>query len=971
MQDLHTLPSRSKSSVVFAIAFWAMLVFTCKLTLAQQTSALSDEQLEFFEKSVRPLLAERCYECHSAKEVSGGLRLDSQLGVAAGGESGPAIVAGNPAQSRLVEAIRYENRELQMPPSGRLSDSEISILVKWIELGAPDPRDTVPVAATGPTGMSIEDGRKFWSMQPVNSSEIPKVNLNQWVSTPIDNFVLAKLEANHLQPAEQADPRTLIRRVTFDLTGLPPTEEETAAFISDSNPDAYVRLIDRLLASPQYGVRWGRHWLDVARYADSNGLDENLALGNAWRYRDYVVDSFNANKPFDRFLIEQIAGDLVSGANRETLTATGYLVLGAKVLAEPDREKLVMDTIDEQIDATGKAFLGLTLGCARCHDHKFDPIKQVDYYGLAAIFRSTQTFGPTNTGAIKHWNEHSFANAEEREKLKSVEAAIAAKNAVANKYKSEAVAKIREAARAKAADYLAVAAEFSPSATLKEVAAVAAPLGLHPRILHHCRLHLEYHRDDPLFVTWHQLAAGNPEGKVAVSDTPADSNCDPDAEASVAKKASEAISEYYRKLFAEVEQAWTEAKKAKPDTKSLEDTRLEEARIALNDASGFLAIPPQPEFAFDEATLAEYYRLMDDARIVESNSPDETSAMGVSDGKVQTTIPIHIRGSHRNLGNEVTRDFPLVIRSASAPPIFAKHQSGRLELAQWMASTQNPLTARVFVNRLWRWHFGRGLVASTENFGQLGDRPSHPELLDYLARQFMESGWSIKEMQRSLLLSSTYRMQSSHAEEASCASLDPENIMLWKFRMQRLDAEQIRDSILAVSGRLDDSIGGKTVPLRNRQFVFNHTSVDHTRYESVRRAAYLPVIRNNLYTLFEQFDFPDPTMPTGNRNATVVAPQALLMMNDDLVMDSAREFANELAQRSSVPERRIELAYEMALCRKPSAHESEYALAFIKKWESSTASLDDQQSKVDATQQSPWAMFCHSLLASNEFIYVR
>ena len=500
---------------------------------------------------------------------------------------------------------------------------------------------------------------------------------------------------------------------------------------------------------------------------------------------------------------------------------------------------------------------------------------------------------------------------------------------------------------------MAAAADLTPTATLKEVATVAAPLGLHPRILHHCRLHLEYHRDDPVFTAWHLLKA---EQGALTKDT-SGSPCDADDIAIAPLSNAKAIREHYTKLFTEVEQALAEAQKAKPDSKTLEDTRLEQARQALNDASGFLAIPPQPEFAFDEVTLAEYYRLMDEARIVESNSPDETSAMGVADGKVQTSIPIHIRGSHRNLGDEVARSFPLVMQASNSPPIFAKHQSGRLEFAQWMASTQNPLTARVFVNRLWRWHFGRGLVASTENFGQLGDRPSHPELLDYLARQFMESDWSIKEMQRTILMSATYRMQSIHADEAACATIDPENILLWKFRMQRLDAEQIRDAVLAVAGRLDDSIGGKTVPLRNRQFVFNHTSVDHTRYESIRRAAYLPVIRNNLYTLFEQFDFPDPTMPTGSRNATVVAPQALLMMNDELVLDSARQFADEVMRHSNAGDRRVELAYETALGRKPTAQETERALAFVEK----------QQ----ANPQMAWTSFCHSLLASNEFIYIR
>lgn len=940
-------------------ATWKRLALTtmmCVLVAVQSSAAqeLDAEQLEFFEKQVRPVLVERCYECHSAAEVSGGLRLDSRVGVAVGGDSGVVFIAGKPAESRLIEAVNYANANLQMPPSGRLPAAEIAVLTKWIEMGAPDPREDTPAVVTAPRGMSIEEGRTFWSMLPVANPSLPKVELEGWSSSPIDCFVLAQLEANGLRPTEAADKRTLIRRVTLDLTGLPPTTDEVADFVADEQPDAYSRLVDRLLASPQYGVRWGRHWLDVARYADSNGLDENLALGNAWRYRDYVIDSLNSNKPFDRFLIEQIAGDLIAGASRETQTATGYLVLGAKVLAEPDREKLTMDTIDEQIDAMGKTFLGLTLGCARCHDHKFDPIKQTDYYALAAIFKSTQTFGPTNTGAIKHWNEYSYATDEERERLKVVDAEIAAKNAVANKFKSDAIATIRRVARAKAAEYLAAAAELQPSATLREVAAIAEPRGLHARILHHCRMHLEYHRDDPLFAAWHEFAA------VATS---ASGMCG--EEESVELNASARVSEHYGKLFAEADRAWAELKKTKPDAKSLDDAKLEQARVALDDASGFLAVPPQPEFAFDEATLTEYYRLMDEARIVESNAPDEEAAMGVADAKVLESLPIHIRGSHRNLGEPVGRAFPMVLCDDRSSPVLVKNQSGRLELAEWMASSQNPLTARVFVNRLWRWHFGRGLVASTENFGALGDRPTHPELLDYLARSFMENGWSVKEMQRLILMSSTYRMRSTHSDEATCSATDPENLLLWKFRMQRMEAEQVRDSVLAVSGRLDQTIGGKTVPLRNRQFVFNHTSVDHTRYESLRRAAFLPVIRNNLYTLFEQFDFPDPTMPTGSRNVTVVAPQALLMLNDALVMDAADQFAKLVMSASDTDERRVAMAYERAFGREPSELEVQRAVQFVVK-RKLASSRDGNDAEFAA-----WSLLCQSLLASNEFIYVR
>jgi hypothetical protein len=704
--------------------------------------------------------------------------------------------------------------------------------------------------------------------------------------------------------------------------------------------------VNRLLETPGYGVRWGRHWLDVARYADSNGLDENLAFGNAWRYRDYVIDAFNHDKPFDQFLTEQLAGDLVPWVNQETRTATGFLVLGAKVLAEPDREKLEMDTIDEQLDTIGKAFMAMTLGCVRCHDHKFDPLKQTDYYGLAAVFRSTKTFADTTTGVIKHWNEHSFASEAELTKLKEIDAEIAKKKADAASFKNDALAKLRDSAQAKATEYLVAAAQFDPSVSLTQVEAIATRFGLHPHILHHCRLHLEYHRDDALFGKWHELAAA---GDVA------------------------GIDKHFRPLFEQAEAAFGTARKADPKVSALDDERLEPARAALHDPSGFLAVPAKPEFAFDAETLAEYNRLAEEARIVESNSPDAPAMMGVRDGTVLTSMPIHIRGNHRNLGESVPRDFPQVMQTSNVQLILRTNQSGRLELAQWLASTQHPLTVRVYVNRVWRWHFGAGIVTSTENFGKLGDRPSHPELLDWLARHFMESGWTTKDLHRVILASNTYQMDSVHPNESAALNVDPENRLNWRFRLQRLDAEQIRDAILAVSDRLDESLGGKTIPLRNRQFVFDHTSIDHTKYDSLRRALYLPVVRNNLYTMFEQFDFPDPTMPTGSRNSTVVAPQALLIMNSELIMDSADSLARLVLDQPGDDAGRIYLAYERALGRPPTEAETQRALAFVVAQSSaavkvSGATVSDGHA---ARRHQAWSLLCQSLLASNEFIYVR
>ena len=915
-----------------------MLVASLATLFAGGVASANPAEIEFFEKKVRPLLVERCYDCHSnGAKVKGGLLLDSREGWMAGGDSGAVILPGKSGESLLVEAIGYKNRDLQMPPKNPLSSAEIATLTKWIEMGAPDPR-TAKIAAEASMGMSVEKGRKFWSFAPIGEVRIPQSE----AKNPVDAFVFAKLAELGLKPAPVADKRSLIRRVTYDLTGLPPTPGEISAFLADNSPDAFAKVVDRLLASPQYGVRWGRHWLDVARYADSNGLDENLAFGHAWRYRDYVIDSFNTDKPFDIFLIEQIAGDLLEDANHETLTATGFLALGAKVLAEGDVEKLKMDVIDEQLDTLGKTFLGLTLGCARCHEHKFDPISQADYYGLAAIFKNTQSFSGTKTGVIKHWFEHSLATEEELEKVKQVNAKIAEKKKAVSSFKSKETARLRTEARSLATEYLVASTRIPFGASLAVVSKVAEPLGLHPRILHHCRMHLEYHAKDPVFAPWHEMAGKG--GEVA-------------------------IDQHYRKRFAEAEAAFAAARKADAKAKTIADADLEPYRAALHDLSGFLAVPAKPDHAFDAETYAKYMSLMEEQRVLESNAYDAPSAMGVKDAEeIAADIPLHIRGSHLNLGDPVVRDFPRVFQGSHPRPKLPEKQSGRLQLATWMADGNHPLTARVIVNRVWRWHFERGIVASTENFGVLGDAPSHPELLDYLAARFVESGWRIKDLHRLILASQTYQSASDHPDKATIARVDPENRLLAHFPILRLEAEQIRDSLLAVSGRLDLTLGGKTIPLRNKQFVFNHTSRDHTRYELLRRSAYLPVVRNHLCEIFQQFDYPDPTMPTGSRHSTVVAPQALLMLNSDLAMNAADALAKRLLAENMDDEARLNLAYELALGRKPESREIARALAFL--GDLSSSALTNSATLAPESRQQAWTLFCQGLFASNEFIYL-
>lgn len=669
----------------------------------------------------------------------------------------------------------------------------------------------------------------FWALQAVSNPAVPAVRNEAWVRSPVDAFILATLEQKGIKPALPVDRRSLIRRATFDLTGLPPNPDEVQAFLEDRSPDAFAGLVERLLASPRYGERWGRHWLDVARYADSNGLDENVAYGNAWRYRDYVIRSFNADKPYNLFLIEQIAGDLLPttedlSLRHDRLEALGFLCIGPKLLAEPDKMKLEMDIIDEQIETFGRAFLGATLGCARCHDHKFDPIPTDDYYSLAAIFKSTRTMDDLAT--IAKWHEPSVS-------------------------------------------------------------------------------------------------------------TPAD---------------------------LQIQKAYSERLAAQ---KTSLTNRVSEAKRLLLSTLGTNALPREPERQYSSNTVAQIEALRTDLKALEAEAPEPASTMGVEDGtNIWKTIRVHLRGSHLTLGESVPRRVPRAM-SFGPPPEFGESQSGRLELASWLADPRHPLTARVFVNRIWRWHFGRGLVASPDNFGLLGERPSHPELLDWLARRFVLDGWSMKSMHRLLMLSSTYQMSVNGSREVE--DIDPENALLSHFSLLRLGAEEIRDNLLSVAGKLDLTMAGKTIPLKNREFVFNHTSKDATTYESLRRAVYLPVIRNHLYDLFQQFDYPDPAIPSGNRATTVVAPQALMMMNSELVLEAAEGFARRLlAPPHSSDRQRLLQAYLRAFGRIPSGLEHRLAETFLL---SSQAAQGGGVASESARLEA-WITLCQTLLASSEFIYL-
>ena len=782
--------------------------------------AISDEHRKFFETDVRPLLADHCLKCHGEKKQWGGLRLDSRAAMLQGGDSGPAVIPLQPDASLLIRAIRHEDEDLKMPQDEKLSARQIETLVQWVALGAPYP--DVPL-----TEKRFRDPG-HWAFQPPVAAQVPEVRDTAWVQSDVDRFVLARLEAEHLIPAPMADRRTLIRRVTFDLTGLPPTPDEMASFLIDERPDAYAQLVDRLLASPAYGERWGRHWLDVARYADSNGLDENVAHGNAWRYRDYVVASINADRPFDRFIREQIAGDLLESTSdderHQFLIATGFLSIGPKVLAEVNQPKMRMDIVDEQIDTVGRAFLGMTFGCARCHDHKFDPIDAADYYGLAGIFKSTRTMD-TYTKVAK-WHEHL---------LKTPEAA-------------------------------AMQAAYDS-----------------------------------------QLAAKKQEIETLV--TKAD----------------------------------------------------ESARSGL---PGLQAPPESLESLYPEVTKTKLVKLRDELATLEKTLPDYPSAMGVMEDEIADAA-IHVRGNPSKLGDVVLRHVPPVMHGPMIPT-FSSVQSGRRELAQWLTDAQNPLTARVLVNRFWRWHFGEGLVRTTENFGILGEQPTHPELLDWLARRFMADGWSLKTFHRLLLNSGTY--QQSSVVSVQTIERDPENRLQGRFRVRRLDAEEVRDTILQISGSLDRTMGGSLLQVKNRGYLFDHTSIDKSDYSSHRRSLYLPVIRNNVFDVFQLLDFPDPAVPTGDRSTTTVAPQALLMMNSDFVMQAAADLAGQICGATEDTTARLAKLYQLALGREPSEQEQFQDSAFLQQVNQSLqgSELDERKRKLES-----WSVLCHVVMASSEFMYVQ
>ncbi len=813
-----------------AAALLAMLVMPA--VGRAQDAKPAEADLKFFESRIRPLLVAKCVKCHGDEKQEGKLRLDSWNAMHQGGASGVLFAGKQAEKSLLLIALSYRNPDLQMPPDAKLSDVEIADFKRWIELGAPHP-DAGKGGAIAPRKgkIDLDEARKFWAFKPVAQPQAPAVTSGTWASTAVDRFLWVKLEAAGLKPAAPAEKRTLIRRATLDLIGLPPTPEDVEAFVADESPQAFAKVVDRLLESPHYGEHWGRHWLDVARYADSNGLDENIAHGNAWRYRDWVVSAINRDLPYDQFLIAQVAGDLLpfddstpEGRQKrnEQLIATSFLAIGPKVIAEVDEVKMEMDIIDEQIDTLGRAALGMTFGCARCHDHKFDPISMADYYGLAGIFKSTRVM--EHFKKVAKWHENAVPSVADLEAKKQHDEKVAQ-----HKAKIEAV-----------------------------------------------------------------VAAGKEKLNAALTGE--------------------------AKLPADFEKQFPEATK-----KELTELR---AQLKKLEAEAAVLIP---------------------------------MSMGAIDGKV-TDLAIHLRGSHLTLGDVVPRKTPELLAHLEQSQ-FAPDRSGRLELAKWLTSPRNPLTARVFVNRVWRWHFGQGLVKSVDNFGILGEAPSHPELLDWLAHDFMSSGWSLKQLHRRLMLTAAYQQATGRASDK-----DPDNRLLSYFDMRRMDAEVLRDSVLAVSGLLDRTMGGSLLHVKNRDYFFDHTSRDTTKYDSRRRTLYLPVVRNHLYDVLQLFDSTDATVSNGDRNSSTVAPQSLFLMNSDLMHDSAQALATQLTSLPNADDAaRLQRLGQLVYGRPLAEAEQTRLLSYLETQTARNAESTDAAAK----RRAAWQSLCHVMLSSNEFLYVK
>ena len=880
--------------------------FAATLPLRAADAPATPEQLDFFEKKIRPVLADKCYKCHSEKteKVKGGLVLDTREGIRRGGDSGASVVPGDLKESILIEAIRYHNKDFAMPPEkegGKLPDAVIKDFETWVSAGAADPRDG---AAKVVKKHDAEAAKQWWAFQPPQKGAVPQPKDASWATGDVDRFLISAMEKKNLRPVADAQPDALLRRIFFDLVGLPPSPKEVGGFFADwkaasSNPQAarsmqqavLAKWVDKLLASPQFGERWGRHWLDVARYAESSGKDVNIAFPHAWRYRDYVIASFNEDKPFDQLVREQIAGDLLPSkhdAQRATqITATGFLALGPKGLNEQSPRQFCLDLADEQVDTVSQAFMGMTVSCARCHDHKFDPISQREYYALAGIFLSTDTKYGTATGIQ---NRHAT---DLIELPLSSGARVAGKSLSATDRKDK---ETRLAALKKERDEL-IKERFEARRSGKDEPVRTGAAQLRPLI-----------------------------------------------------------------VISQIGQLETELKGF--------DSNGQAKALAM----GTQELPAGKGEALGRG-LGEFFR-----RGPQFNQGRPPEFASIQDAR------LYARGDAEKPTDKVSRGFPAVLTLGSAPSI-PSGESGRKQLADWLVSQSNPLTARVMVNRVWHWTFGRGLVESVDNFGTSGKKPDNQALLDFLAVKFSTPvaqgglGWSVKRLARELVLSHAYQLSSDYQPGNFAA--DPENTLLWRANKRKIDAECIRDAMLAASGTLeleppsgsfistngDGPIGGpRSRGVSEEQLINSGGAFNY-------RSVYLPIARDLPPDALAVFDFSDPNAVTGGREKTNVPAQALYILNNEFVAKCAANLADRVM--TTFPsnagfDQRLNYCYWLTLGRNPTANEKAAAWSFLQKFPAAWSRGETAQPGMKDAEdvRAAWTSLARALFATADFRYL-
>lgn len=919
---------------------WVFFVIALLSPLAAIAATESPDPagIEFFESKIRPIFIDHCYECHSQQsgKSKGSLFLDTRDALLKGGDSGPAIVPGDPEKSLLIKAVRYTDKDLQMPPKDKkLAPEQIAALEQWVAMGAPDPRTADASTDTD----SIEARAKtHWAFQPVANPPVPEVKRKKWVKTPIDAFILAKLEEAKLKPSPQADKRTLIRRAYFDLIGLPPSPEQVEAFEKDRSPNAFEKVVDELLSSPHYGERWGRHWLDVARYADTKGYlagNEERRFPFSWTYRDWVIRAFNEDLPYDQFLVQQIAADhLDLGEDRRPLAALGFLTLGRRFLNNKH------DIIDDRIDVVTRGTLALTVTCARCHDHKYDPISAKDYYSLYGVFDSSQEPAERPLLGITPPEELHQQYLDEKKR----------REAALSEFQTAKSREVLSQNRARAGDYLWIALEVERMEDKSNAETIARERKLDPLLVTKWRNHLKNWATptNPIFAP---LAAymAVPENEIAdrgpgiaaqlLDNTSVPLN--PHVAALLRDNPPNSLKEMadlYGKLFVQTREAWhaavAENGAKNPDSPlpaGLRDPDLEAVRQLLySNQSPYSLSDAEVQRLFDVPSIErtrELRRQVDELDAVHPGAPPR--AMALVDKSEPVTPYVFIRGNPGNKGPEVPRQFLEVLAGPDRKPF--ENGSGRLELAQAIASRDNPLTARVIVNRVWQHHFGKGFVTTPSDFGLRSDPPSHPELLDWLAWNFMENGWSLKKLHRQIMLSAVYQQSSN--DRPAFSEIDPNNTLLWRMNRRRLEFEALRDSLLAAAENIDLTMGGQPVNIVSKPFV-------------PRRSVYGFIDRQNLPGVFRTFDFANPDSTSPQRFFTTVPQQALFMLNSAFVVTQARTLLTNTAWNTlKTDKEKIAFLYERLYQRKPDRTERKLAERFIR----------DQIANIPPPEnQSPW-----------------